>query len=340
MRRVRTLVSLLAVCLVSPVYPAAAEPSLEDRVDVLGGAVLVGQIEQIDGGFLHLNTDYAGAVRIELEKVERVTLAVQRDLSLPPDIPVFTGTHPNLVLPERIRTKDTAVKDKESTSVEEPLPRGWTFEGGINLTGKQGNSERLDLALVLKAELEREYDRINFYSRYSYGTNRGVRSSDELILGGRYTSFFFEKTGIFVRQETEQDDFEGIRLRNTSAAGITRRIRNVNDLRLEARAGFSYRYEDYVNDGSEDFPGMDLGLEVNWRFVEWARFRGTYTYLPSIRKLDDFIIEQDSGFNVPLDESEFWKLRFGVTSQYNNAPDHGREKLDLRYYARLIASWE
>jgi len=331
---VRRVSGWMLVLLVFQSCLAEPESALLDRVEVAGGAVLIGQIEKIDGGFLSLNTEYAGQLQVELEKIEQVTLAIQRDLSLPPDIPVFAGTHPNLVAPERIRQKPKAA------SVEEPPPRGWTFEGGINLTGKQGNSERMDIALVLEAELEREFDRVNLYTRYSYGTNRGVRSSDELILGGRYTSFFYEKIGIFVRQETEQDEFEGIKLRTTAAAGMTRRIRNEEDLRLEARAGISYRYEDYIDDGTDDFPGMDIGLEVDWRFVDWARFRGTYTFLPSISNLDDFIIEQDSGFNVPLDDEEFWKLRFGVTSQYNNDPDQGRERLDLRYYARFIASWE
>jgi len=338
MASVRTALLLFLATIVPTSVLSGTEGSIQDRVEVGGGAVLLGQIERLEGGSILLKTDYAGTLQIDVERVERITLAVQRELSLPPEIPVFTGTHPNLIAPERIRQKPD--QKPAAQPAEKPSPRGWSFEGGINVTGKQGNSERLDLAIVLKAEYEREQDRTNLYSRYAYGTNRGVRSVDEVIVGARYTSFVFDETGLFIRQETELDDFEGIRLRSTSAIGVTRRVRNVNDLRIEARAGISYRYENYVDDGSEDFPGMDLGVEVDWRLVEWARFRGTYTFLPSIKKWEDFIIEQDSGFNIPLDDEKFWKLRFGLTTQYNNAPDHGREKLDLRYYARLIASWE
>ena len=102
----------------------------------------------------------------------------------------------------------------------------------------------------------------------------------------------------------------------------------------------SYRYEDYTADGSADFPGMDLGFDVTWQMVDWMRFKGSYTLVPSIRESDSFIFEQDSGFDLPLNESHFWKLRFGVSSQYNNQPDSGREKLDSRFYAELIASWD
>jgi hypothetical protein len=216
----------------------------------------------------------------------------------------------------------------------------WKLEGGINLSGKSGNSERLDVALAGEAVLERPHDRFNLYGKYLYGTNRGVRSADELILGGRYTSFFYERIGFFLRQEAEQDDFEGILLRSTTASGISYRLRKQEDLTIEARSGFSYRFESYRNDESEDFPGMDFGFDVNWQFVEWARFKGSYTYLPSVDNFSDFIIEQDSGFNLPLDNDKIWKLRFGVTSYYNNQPDKGREKLDMRYYARFIATWQ
>ena len=221
-----------------------------------------------------------------------------------------------------------------------PPPEGWSLESGFNLTGKSGNTERFDIGVTLDAQYERDFDRLDLYGRYNYGTNRGRRNTDEIVVGGRYTNFVFDSLGFFVRQEGERDQFENLALRSTSAGGISYRLRKEEDLRIEFRGGFSYRFEDYETDGGEGIPGMDFGLDVLWKFSAWARFKGSYTFLPSVDDRQDFIVEQDSGFNLPLGMSDRWKLRFGFNSQYNNEPEPGRENTDWRYYARLIASWE
>lgn len=309
-----------------------ADVALPDRIEVRGGAVLLGIIESADEKQLILNTDYAGALTVELASVERLLLGADRELNLPDhlvDQPVANPAPVVAVAPS-------------TAGNQQPNPgqaRGWSFEGGMDLNGNTGNTDRFNLALSLEASLQREYDQLRLYGRYAYGTNRGVRSASELIAGARYANYVFDRFGFFLREEIEQDDFEGIYLRSTSAAGITYKYNREHRLILEARTGLSYRYEDYTDDGADDFPGMDFGLDVNWQFVRWAHFKGTYSFLPSIRDFEDFIFEQDSGVNLPLNQGEIWKLRFGVSSQYNNQPDFGRERVDTRYYARLIGSW-
>lgn len=305
----------------------------DDRVEIVGGAVLTGHIEFYSENTIQLRTDYAGTLSIDGAKVTEVELGVNRDLGLPGKW--AAGQNP----PDRPPPAQAGSGKTESVPPD-GLLNGWELETGLNLSGKSGNSDKFDLRVHANAELERQFDRINFYGKYAFGTNRGRRSADEVILGARYTNFFLDQTGFFFRQEGEHDEFEGIYIRSTSAVGLTYQFRNDKDLRIEARAGFSYRYEDYTDDGTDDFPGMDLGLDLNWRFVKWAHFKGSYTFVPSIENPKDYILEQDSGVNMPLDKGEFWKLRLGVSSQYNNQPDFNREKMDTHYYARLIATWQ
>ncbi|NDV61136.1 DUF481 domain-containing protein [Puniceicoccales bacterium CK1056] len=308
----------------------AADTSLPDRIEIRGGAVLLGHIESVGERELNLQTGYAGLVTVDLDQVERLVLGTTREIELPEhlaDKPAPLAARAAPVTPAR-----------KSHSEPGRLP-GWKVEGGMDLNGNTGNTDRFNLTLTLQAELEREFDRLKLYGRYAYGTNRGVRSANEIIGGARYNNYVFDRVGFFLREEFEQDDFEGIYIRSTSAAGLIFEFSNEKRLRVEARTGLSYRFEDYTDDGADDFPGMDFGLDVNWQFIQWARFKGTYSFLPSIRDFEDFIFEQDSGFNLPLNQTEQWKLRFGISSQYNNQPDFGREKVDTRYYARLIASW-
>ena len=169
--------------------------------------------------------------------------------------------------------------------------------------------------------------------------DQGKLKSDEIILGGRYTNFFYKKTGIFIREELEKDPFEEIDLRSTSSFGLSYRFKQVPELKLEGRIGLSYRYEDYRNNGHESFPGMEYGFDVFWKFVDWASFKGSYTYVPSVYRLNSYILQGDTGLNLPLKKSDMWKLRLGIFSQYNSTPDNNRENTDLKYYAELIASW-
>lgn len=327
MREIRIYILFLLVWAVGPL--TAAEDFPLDRLLMKGGAVLLGTIESVDAETLLLATDYAGTLEVDAFQVERVELGQERGLNLPERLKITPPVGPEVA---------QAAKAKPAPKVD---PLGdWKLSVGLNMTGKQGNSDKFDFALRVNSELQRDYDRLNLYGRYAYGTNRGETSADEVVLGGKYTNFLLNKTGIFARQELEKDDFEGLAMRSTSAFGLTYQFRDEKDLRLEARGGVSYRYEDYTADGSADFPGMDLGLDITWQMVDWMRFKGSYTLVPSIRESDSFLFEQDSGFDLPLNESHFWKLRFGVSSQYNNRPDSGREKLDSRFYAELIASWD
>lgn len=313
--------------------------SLPDRVEVRGGAVLLGHIESVGESELFLQTEYAGSVQVDLDMVEGLVLGSERELDLPERLSSAPAPVTAPAAPASVVAEPTAPADAPQPGLLPHWLHGWSLEGGMDLNGNTGNSERFNLNIFLEAELEREYDRLKAYGRYAYGTNRGLRSANEIIGGARYANYVFDRFGFFLREEFEKDDFEGIYLRSTSAAGLTFEYTRENRLRLEARTGLSYRYENYTDDGAEDFPGMDFGLDVNWQFIQWARFKGTYSFLPSIRDFEDFIFEQDSGVNLPLNQSERWKLRFGISSQYNNQPDFGREKMDTRYYARLIASW-
>lgn len=330
-----------------PVLPVVhAESTDLDQVRIRGGAVLTGTVQSVEGNILILDTPYAGNLRVDLTQVEEVLLNPERDIGLANGFAAVPQENQPEADPEPAQpAADSGLAgaeeapDKPENWVERYFA-GWNINAGLNLGGKKGNSDRFDLTATMDAKMEREFDRINLYGRYAYGTNRGGLSADETVLGGRYTNFFFNKTGLFFRQELEFDGFEGVEIRSTSAGGFSYKIRDREHLQMEARSGISFRYEDFENNGYIDHLGMDLGFDVTWRFLNWMNFKGNYTFLPALEDPEDFVFEQDSGFNILLDARERWKLRLGVSSQYNNQPQGNRENLDLSYYVRLIASWK
>lgn len=337
---------LCVICAAGLKQSAAQEVSVSadpDRVEVQGGVVLTGRIDRAENGFLILSTSYAGIVQVDLARISRIL----SDRALPEGLPdnlVPTATAAPVAsaaaaaAPAPIAPPAPKVAPKPAAGGNDPL--GWTLETAFNLTGNQGNTQKFDFSGNITAILRREFDRIRLYGQYAYGTNRGRLSSDEIILGARYTNFFQERFGYFIREEIERDAREGIALRSTTAAGLTLEISKLKNLEVEGRAGFSYRYEDFDKDGWSDYPGMDLGLDMSWKPFKWLRLSGSYTFLPSARDLEDFLFDQDTGVDLPLDQSRVWRLRFGLASKYNSRPDFGRDKLDHRYYARLVGTWK
>lgn len=292
----------------------------------------------------------SGAEEVRLGEAELLSLSLASETAAGGG-ETARGTEPSSP-PEEAETgaREPETADQGQTEKEDPdfvldsflppAPTGWSLEGGLNLTGKSGNSKSFDIEFHLSGELDRNFDRLNAYGRYSYGTNNEVRSSDEIVVGGRYTNFLFDPLGVFLRQELERDQFENIAVRSTTALGLSYRWINREALSIEFRAGFSYRYEDYEDDGEDGSPGMDFGADVNWQISDWIRFKGSYTLLPALNDEGDFIFEQDSGVDLPLSRSDRWKMRFGISSQYNNQPGGNRQRSDYRYYARVIASWD
>jgi hypothetical protein len=305
-----------------------------DRIEVRGGAILTGIIAESTREVIRLQTDYAGVIQIDAARVERIVTRRAVPGVIPEGVKRVDPSFGPVAAPPK------AVPPKPAPKSSSPGKRNWEIEAGMNLVGSEGNSEKLDLGLTLDTRLKREFYRLDLYGRYSYSTNRGNETSNELILGGRYTNFFYKRFGFFLREELEHDGFEGVTLRSTSAAGFSWRLHQEEELNVEARSGLSYRFEDYKDDGTKTFPGMDFGVDVNWKFAPWVHFKGSYGFIPSFDDFNDFIVTQDSGFNIPLNATKLWKLRFGLTSKYNNRPDGNREALDHKYYARLIASWK
>lgn len=322
---------------------AADESKKEDRLEIQGGAVLTGIIEKSDDATIWLKTDYAGTLQVEVARVERVSSHRKIAADLPKGVAfVDLGAVVAAKAPEKKAEPKVAVADKPAPAktpvankpatakapvAKKPTPakapvakkgapakkdEGWSLEAGANLSAKKGNTEKFDLTFTVDARLKRKFYRLDLYSRYSYGTNKGKLASDEIVGGGRYTNFFFKNIGFFIREELEHDELEQINIRSTSAAGLSWKAQSTAKLNVEARSGISYRYDDYKNGGNKTFPGADLGVDVLWKFAKWGEYKGSYTVLPSFESSDAFILEQDSGINLKLDYINNWSVRFGL----------------------------
>ncbi|MGC9451802.1 MAG: DUF481 domain-containing protein [Oceanipulchritudo sp.] len=327
---------------------------------LVDGSRLEGELQKIHQGTFYFKTAFAGVLEIPQEKVQ--SLQSEAPVSVRTDSgEVFQGP----VQPEEgstvrvassagtVRTDISEVASAWKPGEEDPIVaarqaelagqmRKWTYVAGADISGSDGNTNDFGAGLVAEAKLEGPNDRLLIYGSYKYKETEGVRSEDEQKGGLKYTNFFTEKWGWFLREELERDTFEGIDFRSTTAAGLSYRFIKQERLSLEGSAGLSYRYESYLDDDLEDdgFPGLDFGLDLNWQFADWGRLVTSLSYIPSIDDFGDYLIEHESGIDFPLGTSDKWVMRLGLENQYNSNPGGDREKLDTKYFARLLLTWE
>ena len=323
------------------------------------GSRLEGEFVKIHEGKVHFKTGFAGVVEVPQSMVTGLSSAESMVLRTKSG-EVFQGavsTSGGVVsvqsssgsvqagLGEVVAGWQPGAKDPITAARESQLEgqlRRWSYTASADISGAIGNSENFGAAMAFEAKLEGPSDRLVLYAGYKYKESENLRSEDEQKAGMRYTNFFSDKMGWFVREELERDVFEGIDFRSTTAGGLTYRFVKEERLSVEGSAGLSYRYESYSDPMQEDdgFPGLDFGLNIDWQFADWGKLVTTLSYIPSVNDFGDFLIEHESGVDIPLGTSEGWVMRFGLANQYNSEPGPGRENLDTTYFTRLILSWK
>jgi hypothetical protein len=328
----------------------AATSSRADTVETKNGSRLVGTITEIESGNVHLKTEYAGAIVIKQSDVASITS----------DAPISVRLSSGNVMKGTVTTDAGTVKiagtdGQMSTTIdkvaatwpadaEDPavaaLRRHWAYEAAVDITGKTGNKEQTGTAFSARATLKTDRDTLQFYSAYDRQISDGAKSADQFKAGVDYQNNFSGKKSWYVRDEGGFDRVKDIDLYNVAAFGVGYDLIKEAKHTLTVRTGISYRYEGYGNPTTEDVSsaGLDLGLNHEWEFTN-SKIVNRIALVPTFEDLGNFRLTHESFYEIPL-TNPAWKLRLGVSNDYNSQPGIGIEKLDTSYFTRLVLSWE
>ena len=337
------LALLIALC-------ATAGIASADTVETKNGARLVGAVTKIDGGNVHLKTDYAGDLVIKQADVSSITT----------DAPVSVRLDSGTVLQGTVSTTggvvriagadgqiDTSVDKVAATwpaGTEDPqttaLRRHWSYEAAVDVTGKTGNSEQLGTMFSARAVMKTPQDTLLFYTAYNRQVADGTKSADQFKAGVDYQNNFSGRKSWYMRDEGGFDRVKDIDLYNVAAVGFGYDFIQEPKRILTGRAGISYRYEGYGNPATEDVSGagLDLGLNHEWE-LENSRIVNRIAFVPTFEDFGNFRLTHESFYEMPL-LSPAWKLRLGISNDYNSRPGVGIDKLDTSYFTRLVLSWQ
>jgi len=327
-----------------------ASSASADIVETKNGARIVGKVTKIDGGNVYVTTDFAGDLTIKQSEVTGITT------DAPVVVRLATGTTlQGVVSSEAGAVKITGPDGNLTTQVdkvaaswgpggEDPLVtaarRAWSYEASVDITGKSGNSSQQGTAGSFRATLKAPEDTLQFYTAYDRQVSDGNKSADQFKAGIDYANNFSGKKSWYTRDEGGFDRIKDIDLYNTAAAGLGYDFIKEPKHLLTGRTGVSYRYEDYGNPTHPNLStmGLDLGINFEWEFAA-SKLVDRMTYTPSFDDFSNYRFTNEAFYELPLADP-MWKLRFGVSNDYNSKPGPGLKSMDTIYFTRLALSWK
>ncbi len=343
MNLTRTLCAALAALPLITALELAA-----DTVEIRNGARIIGNITGISDGSIVVETDYAGTLTIKQSEVASFStdapVAVRLATGTRFDGRVTSGTNGALQIAGSDGTITTSV-DRVAASwaaggTDPMVERRWSYEASVDVAGKTGNSDQLGTAADLRATLSTLQDTLQFYSTYNRQVTDGLKAADQLKVGVDYQNNFSGRYSWYVRDEGGFDRVKDIELYNIAAAGLGLDLIKEPKRTLTGRAGLSFRYEGYRDPATPDVKsaGLDFGLNNDMEFGI-SKLVTRLAYVPSFEDFGNYRVTHETFYQIPLAHPA-WKLRLGVSNDYNSQPPAGIEKLDTAYFTRLVLNWD
>src|SRR5688572_8466240 len=319
-----------------------------DTVDTKNGSRIVGKITKIDAGTVVVSTDYAGLITIKQSQVASMAtdapVAVRLESGTRVDGRLTAGPAGSIQIAGAEGAISTTV-DKVAASwaagaVDPLLDRHWAYEASVDVSGKTGNSEQIGTAAEVRATLKTHQDMLQFYSSYNRQVADGTKSADQFKAGVDYQNNFAGRKSWYVRDEGGFDRVKDVELYNIAAAGLGFDLIKEPMRTLTARTGLSFRYEGYRDPLTPDVKsaGLDLGINSDMQFGN-SRLVTRIAYVPTFEDFANYRLTHESYYQIPLAHPA-WKLRLGVSNDYNSQPPRGVEKLDTAYFTRLVLNWQ
>jgi hypothetical protein len=321
-------------------------PLSADVVETKNGARIVGKITKIDGGTISVDTDFAGTLSIKQSEVTGFTtdapvaIRLASGTRIDGKVSGANGTAQIAAAEGAIATPIAGIAASWAAGGVDPATdRHWTYEAAVDIAGKNGNKEQLGTAASLRATLKTPKDTLQFYTGYDRQVTDGAKAADQFKAGVDYQNNFSGKTSWYVRDEGGFDRVKDIELYNVAAAGFGYDVIKAPKQTLTTRGGFSFRYEGYKNPLTTDVKsaGLDFGL-AHELTLEGSKIVNRISFVPTFEDFGNYRLTHESTYELPLTAPN-WKLRLGVSNDYNSRPGIGVKKLDTTYFTRLVLNW-
>ena len=327
--------------------------------------MVIGKIKSYAEGKFQVETNFGGTITVDSTTIQ--SLSTESD--------VYVGYESGNTFKGKLSYKNQQYKVKTTNGMVDvstdvllalwhegernpllpppPKEKKWKYELTADVAGKTGNSDKFSTAGSFKGTLASETDRLIMYVRGDRSKENGQISTSELVGGTDYENFIGQRQSWYLRAEAETDEIEDLDFRGSLSVGYGYFFIKEEKHEFRGRVGLQYRHEAFKDPkqlpppaapvkgpGREDNVGLELGLYHMHYINRLGKMVTDITYSPSFNDPDSHRAYHESSLEMPLALSDFWKLRIGISNEYNNVVVSGRDRLDTTYFAKLVFTWE
>jgi hypothetical protein len=334
-----------AVLCVSWSYAQEAEP-VQDQVVLKSGSKILGKVTGSRDGVVTIETDFAGTLDIELDKIA----------SLQTSNPVLIQLADKTVIPEQpLRIQDdmlvidTATSPEQAFAVSELLlvnPEPWELGQGYRWTGvasfalsaQRGNTDTDDLFYNLESVWRSKQDRYTI--KYNGENNKadGETTVEKWYGSGKYDYFFDGPVYGGIQGSAEHDKFTDLDLRYLVGPFIGRQFYEAPEFTFSGELGASYVNEDFIEAQDDDYAAANWALNASSNYLGGdSRLYFDHRGILSLEDTSDYVLNTTFGLAFPL----LWDFEAAaeLVLDYDSGAVDDVDELDQTYRLRVGYTW-
>jgi putative salt-induced outer membrane protein YdiY len=323
-----------------------------DTITTKDGSTLHGTITLIDKGEIHIDTNYAGKIKLKQDEVAtfqtETPVVVRLESGTKMAGTVSTSSNGKL----KIQSEDGVLETNTSKIAASWAPGGvdpeidrnsrkWKYDLALNLSGKKGNTDKFHLGTDLDVRLKGPDDELSFGFEYEQGDENDNKTDDRALGRIGYERFNPNNDGWYVHNALETDKISDIYMRSTTGGGASYRVINNDKQTLIVRSGLGYRFTDFETEGKDNDSSatFETSLEHSYQYKEFCFIENTLYYSPALDDFGNYRAIHDSSLKIPVGNGENFWIRMGIKNEYESQTS-AEKKLDTSYYTKLIWSWK
>lgn len=315
-----------------------------DRIEMQDGSVVLGTVQDADGGKVKIDTAFAGTLEIDQSTI--VAMTVESDLVLQMDdgnvleTPRLEVAEEQLALPQ---ATEQSYALKQLTRINpEPweLGNGFKFGGlaSFGYNSQRGNTDTDELDYRFETRWESLVDRYRVEAFGEVNEANGTKNAENWTARARYDR---NQTGNWYwggGASAEQDLFADLDLRTSIGPYVGRKFFTDDVFSLEAETGLAYITEDFVSAEDREYLGSTWDVHIHSNYLGGdSRLYIDHKGIWNLDEASNIVLNTTFGLAFPL----LYGIEASAEVAYdvNTGAVEGTEEVDQTYRIRLGYSW-
>jgi len=308
-----------------------------DVILLENGDRLTGRITKLENGKLVIETNYAGEVKVDLNKIQQ--LQAENVMTVEYNgtrraYGTLTGSGKQITVQSIPASKIKDIMSGRVTGEE------WNISGRVNagLSDSSGNTN------VSRAHFDAELVARKGRNRYTAGAavNRAedtdVETESNALAYFKYDRFWSPKWYNYINTTFERDKFKDIRLRTTIGLGTGYQALQSSRTNLALEAGVDYVREDFYVAPDDDFPALRLAVKYDyWILPDRLQFFNATEGFMSFGEVGNSFARMRTGLRFPVVNNFTGTLEYDV--DWDGDPAPGRTSIDRLVLFSLGYKW-